>query len=140
MEAYSTDAARWKRRFSDVTTSLTRDIAVARSEADRWKRACHDLRERVQVVEKASDAEKALREEVQLWKRKHEALIASQALNAELVAANERGSSRRKQAEAQQAAEVGLCRARHDELLSTSDAMQAKLESERDAWKRRCSL
>ena len=118
---------------------MTRDVEVARSEADRWKRACHDLRERVKVVEKASDSEKALREEVQLWKRKHEALIASQALNAELVAANERGSSRRKQAEAQQAAELGRWRARHDELLSTSDAIQAKLESERDAWKRRCS-
>ena len=139
VEAFKKDAALWKRRFSDVKNSLTRDIDVARSEADRWKRACHDLKSRVQVVEKASEGEKALREEIQLWKRKHEALIASQALNAELVAANERGSSRRKQAEAKQAAELGLWRARHDELLSTSDAMQAKLESERDAWKRRCS-
>ena len=139
VEAFRKDAALWKRRFSDVKNSLTRDVEVARSEADRWKRACHDLKSRVPVVEKASDGEKALREEVELWKRKHEALVASQALNAELVAANERGSSRRKQAEAKQAAESGMWRAKHDELLSTSDATRAKLESERDAWKRRCS-
>ncbi|CAH0377928.1 unnamed protein product [Pelagomonas calceolata] len=139
VEAFKKDAALWKRRFSDVKNSLTRDVDVARSEADRWKRACHDLKSRVQVVKKASEGEKALREEIQLWKRKHEALVASQALNAELVAANERGSARRRSAEAKQAAESGMWRAKHDELLASSDAIQAKLESERDAWKRRCS-
>ena len=39
VEAFKKDAALRKRRFSDIKNSLTRDVDVARSEAERWKRA-----------------------------------------------------------------------------------------------------
>ena len=121
VEAFKKDAALWKRRFTDVKNSLTRDVDVARSEAERWKRACHDLKSRVQGGGKLSDSEKALQEERQLWKRKHEALIASQALNAELVAANERGSSRRRSAGGAAGRGVGDVAGEARRASSTSD-------------------
>lgn len=132
------DAALWKRRFTDTKSALSRDVDVARSECERWKRACHDATQRIKTVKAPSAAEQSLRAEVDLWRRKHEALAAAQSINAELVAAKEHKSRSKRAQEAKQAAELGLWRSKHDELEASSDAARAKLTGERDAWKRRC--